>query len=81
MATLPRPVSLVCSIRSAPANSNNTAMIVHRIECRQRLTRLLALRRNEIENANRRKSLEEEVRIAALDDAAPAAATPWGSSP
>ena len=37
---------------------------IDRIEYRQRFTNLLALRRNEIDNANRRKWLEEKVRIA-----------------
>src|SRR3972149_8504664 len=37
---------------------------IARIEYRQRFVNLLALRRNEIENGNRRKWLEEKVRVA-----------------
>ena len=37
---------------------------IDRIEYRQRFMNLLALRRNEIENTNRRKWLEEKVRVA-----------------
>jgi len=37
---------------------------IDRIEYRQRFVNLLALRRNEIENTNRRKWLEEKVRVA-----------------